>query len=100
MCVYVCVLDSFYLCVFHLLAFIWLTERNEERCLSALNPVTHCDVTCYGPQSARWCVYVCFYAHVLYVSLNLALPSLPSITWDACLLCVLVEEEGGGEACH
>lgn len=39
------------------------------------------------------CVCVClvcvfFYAHVLYVSLNLALPSLPLVTWDACLVCV------------
>lgn len=44
---------------FHLLALIWLTERNEERCLSALNPVTRCDVICYDPREcvlARVCL--------------------------------------------
>lgn len=64
LCVYisvrvcVSVLDSFYLC-FHLLAFIWLTERKEERCLSAPNPVTRCDVICYDPHSVCACICVC-----------------------------------------
>lgn len=92
LCVYisvrvcVCVLDSFYLC-FHLLAFIWLTERKEERCLSAPNPVTRCDVICYDPHSVCACICVCV-LYALYVSLNLGLmSSLPSVT---CLSAVYV----------
>lgn len=85
---------------FHLLAFIWLTERNEERCLSALNSVTCCDVTSLVVICRVWavCVFVlffvcfcvcvcwcCLFFLIYFLSFNPALPSLSLFTCDSSL---------------
>ena len=88
---------------FHLLALIWLTERNEERCLSALNPVTRCDVICYDPPE---CVYLCvlsvcvlcfsFMFMYFYVSFRCSL-ALAALCNLGCLSVLCVADVGG---CH